>query len=93
MGGSRRRQGRRRATSEKENEEVILSDFISVKGEKAQGNQLSRDAIRKVNILESLFIAEESTEGELEMQKTDENNDTPKNNEDDSDGQITLGLD
>jgi topoisomerase-4 subunit A len=78
---------------QKENEEVILSDFISVKGEKAQGNQLSRDAIRKVNILESLFIAEESTEGELEMQKTDENNDTPKNNEDDSDGQITLGLD
>jgi topoisomerase-4 subunit A len=78
---------------QKENEEVILSDFISVKGEKAQGNQLSRDAIRKVNILESLFIAEESTEGELEMQKTDENNDTPQNNEDDSDGQITLGLD
>jgi topoisomerase-4 subunit A len=78
---------------QKDNEEVILSDFISVKGEKAQGNQLSRDAIRKVNILESLFIAEESIEGEIEMMKTDENNDTPQNNEDDSDGQITLGLD
>jgi topoisomerase-4 subunit A len=78
---------------QKENEEVVLSDFISVKGEKAQGNQLSRDAIRKVNILESLFIGEESPKEETEIQQTEENDETSPSNEDDNDGQITLSLD
>jgi len=72
---------------QKEDEEVVLSDFISIKGEKAQGNQLSRDEVRKINALEPI-IEEELVEDENE---TDENIDNSGEQEDD--GQITLGLD
>ncbi len=73
---------------QKEDEELVLSDFISIKGEKAQGNQLSRDEVRKINGLEPLIEEEEQSEDEND---TDENTSNPGEQEDD--GQITLGLD
>jgi topoisomerase-4 subunit A len=78
---------------QKENEEVVLSDFISVKGEKAQGNQLSRDAIRKINILESLLLGEESPEEDPDDQETKHNDEHKNDKAEGSDGQITLSLD
>jgi topoisomerase-4 subunit A len=73
---------------QKESEEMLLDDFISIKGEKAQGNQLSRDEVRKINALEPLI----SIELEAENIITDEN--TPDDNEEkDDEGQITLPLD
>jgi topoisomerase-4 subunit A len=78
---------------QKDSEEVNLSEFISVKGEKAQGNQLSRDAIRKINILESLLVGEESPEDDTENNDTENNDEHDNNKADDSDGQITLSLD
>ncbi len=38
---------------QKENETVDLSDFIAVKGIKAQGNQLTKDPVKQINILET----------------------------------------
>ncbi len=37
-----------------ENQEVNFEEFIAVKGIKAQGNQLTKDKIKQVNLLESL---------------------------------------
>lgn len=72
---------------QKENEELHINEFIAVKGEKAQGNQLSRDEVRKINALEPLEIPEETEEQNNE----NENSDNSPSQEDD--GQITLGLD
>lgn len=72
---------------QKENEELHINEFIAVKGEKAQGNQLSRDEVRKINALEPLEIPEETEEQNNE----NENSDNSLSQEDD--GQITLGLD
>ena len=80
---------------QKENEEVVLSEFIAIKGEKAQGNQLSRDEVRKINALEPL---DPSAEEEEEIEE-DQDNNTSNENIDESaditeeDGQISLGLD
>lgn len=74
---------------QKENEEVVLSEFISVKGEKAQGNQLSRDEVRKINGLEPLAEPEEI----VEEKTSDDENPTHGEPNQEEDGQITLGLD
>ncbi len=49
---------------QKDNEEVILSEFISVKGMKAQGNQLTRDSVKDINPLEPIPTEEEQAEEE-----------------------------
>ena len=74
---------------QKETEELFLSEFISVKGEKAQGNQLSRDEVRKINGLEPL------SEPEVNAEEYTNNDNNPTHGEPDQedDGQITLGLD
>tara|TARA_R110002049_G_scaffold63_1_gene349 strand:+ start:5872 stop:8610 length:2739 start_codon:yes stop_codon:yes gene_type:complete len=43
-----------------DNEEVNFEEFISVKGIKAQGNQLTTDKIKQVNLLEALPFEEET---------------------------------
>ncbi|MCI2228071.1 DNA gyrase/topoisomerase IV subunit A [Polaribacter sp. MSW13] len=48
-----------------ENEEVNLEEFIAVKGIKAQGNQLTAEKIKQVNLLEALPF-EEPEEDKLE---------------------------
>lgn len=50
---------------EKEPLTVNFEEFISVKGIKAQGNQLSSDKIKLINLLESLPYEEEVTENEM----------------------------
>jgi topoisomerase-4 subunit A len=71
---------------QREPEELLLSDFIAVKGEKAQGNQLSRDAIRNIKVLgsdpEPLPPEEENTEADSDPDLDQEGQ-----------GQITLELD
>lgn len=81
---------------QKENEEVILSEFIAVKGEKAQGNQLSRDEVRKINALEPIISEEETPENESiedEQQQPDVEQENDDHTTMEDDGQITLGLD
>ena len=88
-----------------ENKEVNFEEFIAIKGIKAQGNQLTVDKIKQVNLLASLPY-EEPEEPEVEevevveeevikhsetIQKTDDEKTPPKEDENTSeDGQITL---
>ncbi|MGY0425242.1 MAG: DNA gyrase/topoisomerase IV subunit A [Polaribacter sp.] len=52
-----------------ENEAINFEEFIAVKGIKAQGNQLTIEKIKQVNLLESLPFEEgkEKTSGEIEV--------------------------
>lgn len=59
---------------QKENEEVLLSDFISVKGMKAQGNQLTRDEVKQINVLEPLPEEDEQEEEEEQQEESLEEN-------------------
>ena len=88
-----------------ENKEVNFEEFIAIKGIKAQGNQLTADKIKQVNLLASLPY-EEPEEPEVEevevveeevikhseiIQETDDENTPSKEDENKSeDGQITL---
>lgn len=62
--------------------EVLLSEFIGVKGMKAQGNRLSTETIESFEIVES-FVAEQPEIDDSEMED-DESDET------DDDGQISL---
>ena len=59
---------------QKENEEIVLSDFISVKGMKAQGNQLTRDAVKDIIALEPLPLVREA---EIEEVSSEDDEGTP----------------
>ena len=88
-----------------ENKEVNFEEFIAIKGIKAQGNQLTADKIKQVNLLASLLY-EEPEEPEVEevevveeevikhsetIQETDDEKTPSKEDENTSeDGQITL---
>ena len=88
-----------------ENKEVNFEEFIAIKGIKAQGNQLTSDKIKQVNLLASLPY-EEPEEPEVEevevveeevikhsetIQETDDEKTPSKEDENTSeDGQITL---
>jgi len=88
-----------------ENKEVNFEEFIAIKGIKAQGNQLTADKIKQVNLLASLPY-EEPEEPEVEevevveeevikhsetIQETDDEKTPPKDDENtNEDGQITL---
>ena len=83
---------------QKEPEELTLSEFIAVKGEKAQGNQLSRDSVRKISGLEPLEIEEEQeevppVEEQAPENETNESTGITDQQDLDEDGQITLSLD
>eukprot|EP01090_Pellita_catalonica_P006557 TRINITY_DN1681_c0_g1_i3.p1 TRINITY_DN1681_c0_g1~~TRINITY_DN1681_c0_g1_i3.p1 ORF type:complete len:413 (-),score=118.87 TRINITY_DN1681_c0_g1_i3:966-2204(-) len=52
--------------------EVNFEDFIAIKGIKAQGNQLTTDKIRTVNLLESLPYEEPEEEKVEDIEVTDE---------------------
>ena len=88
-----------------ENKEVNFEEFIAIKGIKAQGNQLTADKIKQVNLLASLPY-EEPEEPEVEevevveeevikhseiIQETDDEKTPSKEDENtNEDGQITL---
>ena len=88
-----------------ENKEVNFEEFIAIKGIKAQGNQLTADKIKQVNLLASLpydepeepeveeveVVEEEVIKHSETIQKTDDEKTPPKEDENTSeDGQITL---
>lgn len=78
---------------QKENLTVDIESFITVKGLRALGNQLTTDKIKQVNLLDSLIyeapkeiIPEEiEVEGDIEVNGIDDSEIQP-----DEDGQITL---
>ena len=55
-----------------ENEEVNFEEFIAIKGIKAQGNQLTTDKIKNVNLLDSLPFEEPEEEKVEEVEVIDE---------------------
>ena len=67
-----------RNKDQRPNQRIIFEEFISVKGIKAQGNQLTPHKIKQVNTLESLEYRPEDGES------TDENDPTLKEDENDS---------
>ena len=79
-----------------ENREVNFEEFISIKGIKALGNQLTSDKIRQVNLLESLPYEEPEEPTIEEVEVIDEeivSNDSEETSEEskpEDDGQITL---
>lgn len=79
---------------QKENQIIDLEQFISVKGIKALGNQLTADKLKQINLLESLPF-EEPEEVELEQMEVsgEQNVSDDIHTELDDDGQITLSLD
>jgi len=95
--------GKERGKDQKENIEINLEEFIAIKGIKAQGNQLTTDKVKQVNLLDSLpYEAPEEVHAD-DLEVVDEetvsadentNSDTEKTSKGDSDlddeGQITL---
>ncbi|WP_396162060.1 DNA gyrase/topoisomerase IV subunit A [Flavobacterium sp.] len=80
---------------QKENQIVDLEQFISVKGIKALGNQLTTDKLKQINLLDPLPYEEILEEPETQTESTDESEGadiTDFNIELDDDGQITLSL-
>lgn len=82
---------------QKENLTVDLEQFITIKGIKALGNQLTTDKIKQVNLLDPLPYEEPEEEPEMEstdaISDEDEGDQTDIPTETDEDGQITLSLD
>lgn len=75
-----------RGKDQKPNQEVNIEDFISIKGIKALGNQLTTDKIKSANVLESLpyeEVEEVIEEPEKEEELKDEEGDSKKTNSDD----------
>jgi topoisomerase-4 subunit A len=78
---------------QKENITVDLEQFITVKGIKAIGNQLTTDKLKQVNLLEPLPFEEPEEVQPEEVEVTGEANVSQDiQTETDDDGQITLSL-
>lgn len=78
---------------QKENQVINIEDFIAVKGIKAQGNQLTTDKVRQVNLLESLPYEEPEPPPIEEIEVTEVSNISEEiQTETNEDGQITLSL-
>jgi topoisomerase-4 subunit A len=63
---------RKKGGVQKENDLIQLNEFIAVKGMKAQGNQLTKETVRQVNLLEPLV--EDTVEEELSDTEADNTN-------------------
>jgi topoisomerase-4 subunit A len=76
-----------RGKDRKDNETINLEDFISIKGLSALGNQLTKDKVKQINLLEPIPVEVEVEEPETETEDSnDEENETPK----DESGQASL---
>ena len=97
--------GKERGKEQKENMEINLEEFIAIKGIKAQGNQLTTDKVKQINLLASLpyeapeeihaddleVIDEEMVESdEVAKDKSKSNGSEPKDADGEDQGQITL---
>ena len=79
---------------QKENQVIDMEQFISVKGIKALGNQLTADKLKQINLLESLPYEEPEEVVPEQIEVSGEQNVSEDiNTELDDDGQITLSLD
>lgn len=67
----------------KPNQNIDIEDFISIKGIKALGNQLTSDKVKNINTLESLPYEEPENQDARDMEVVDEENVDQEN--DDSD--------
>ncbi len=56
----------------KENQSIDIEEFISIKGMKALGNQLTTEKVKNINVLEPLPFEEPKTEDANEMEVVDE---------------------
>lgn len=95
---------KQRGKEQKENQQINLEEFIAIKGINAQGNQLTKEKVKQINLLEPLPFDEPEEIPAEEMEVVDEENvkNSPeinvkldsKENEDprDENGQITLNL-
>ena len=95
-----------RGKDRKDNEEVNLEEFIAIKGISALGNQLTKDKVNAINLLEPIpyEAPEETPEQEIEVkeeenisEKSEAKTDEKSNKDDDSQdyglddkGQVTL---
>ncbi|CAM3630448.1 DNA gyrase/topoisomerase IV subunit A [Flavobacterium gelidilacus] len=79
---------------QKETLQVDIEDFIALKGIKAQGNQLTTDKVKQINLLEPIPYEEPIPEvpEEIEVEGEDNVSEDIKTDLED-DGQITLSLD
>lgn len=79
---------------QKENQTIDLEQFITVKGIKALGNQLTTDKVKQINLLDPLPFEEPKEEVPEEIEVKDEKIVSEDiNTKTDDDGQITLSLD
>ncbi|POS01632.1 topoisomerase-4 subunit A [Flavobacterium croceum DSM 17960] len=82
---------------QKENQIIDLEQFISIKGIKALGNQLTTDKLKQVNLLDPLpyeEILDNDAEVEINTESDEPSNSIQNFNiQLDDDGQITLSLD
>ena len=60
-----------------ENETINFEEFISIKGIKAVGNQLTKDKIKQVNLLDSLPYEEPEVNAVEVVEEEEINGDTP----------------
>ncbi|MCD2258981.1 DNA gyrase/topoisomerase IV subunit A [Psychroserpens luteolus] len=93
-----------RGKDRKDNEEINLEEFIAIKGINALGNQLTKEKINQVNLLEPLpyeapeeipaveiEVIDETVEPSDTKSASDEKpEDNPKKDTEDDEGQITL---
>ena len=84
--------GKERGKDQKDNLEVNLEEFIAIKGIKAQGNQLTTDKVKQINLLDPLpyeapkeVHADELEVIDEETVESDETNDMPKSKDESSD--------
>ena len=78
---------------QKDNQTINLEEFITVKGIKALGNQLTTDKLKQVNLLEPLPYEETEPEQSEEIEVTEETDMSDDiQTETGDDGQITLSL-
>ncbi len=97
---------KQRGKDQKENQEINLEEFIAIKGINAQGNQLTKEKVKQINLLEPLPFDEPEELPAEEIEVVDEENvknnpettDKKTDSKDDEDprdenGQIILNLD
>jgi len=96
--------GKERGKDQKENMEINLEEFIAIKGIKAQGNQLTTDKVKQINLLDplpyeapkevhadDLEVVDEETVSTDKKNTKSETEKTSKEDYDlDDEGQITL---
>ena len=96
-----------RGKEQKPNQKINIEEFITIKGIQAMGNQLTREKVKQINLLEPLWYEEPKEVPTEEIDVIDEENvsnvtnttidistsQRPNTNTSDSGGQITLELD